>query len=546
MPCCLQFSVQPTLCVYFQFVWLQHSCLFPCGLRSECFISTVLFKVKHTGVWFEEPVLEHLSTQCWPLSTQCFFLSTQCFSLSTQCLWHSQAAMTSWTLEAFMQELEATEKLLKVRPELADKLCSSLQCKLTGMKATAADLVQLYSHLAQSLLPESWLDQLRTSLDQLCGTPDTALKATIQPQQCDSLSNYLTSSEWAQVEKGSLWEGAATLAAVLKKLGLQSLKESTKKVATGILLVFELRRSKKLPCYNAIYSLQQHVSASFASCQVKAVPGVAPLANYPCEPEALGSEWMGKVFPAEQPEKRFLPELANLVQNHVVVRSTSKKLHVGTQQPAVQGVASGGGMPGQPSSALAPPSVPQETFLAEMRSWMKSTQEAFHQLKEASKTPAAAAESNLVKALAEQPPQCPERLPLADTAPKNDQNTLKQPEGSLEEYEQKAFDLLCANQKKQTPASKTQVKKPPATVGKVFKKPAAAKSAAKSAAATQVAKTGKSSGTNRYTGALGCVRCRGNSKSGCESCRKADFAGQRLPSRDAWRKWFEAKQRKQG
>lgn len=73
-------------------------------------------------------------------------------------------------------------------------------------------------------------------------------------------------------------------------------------------------------------------------------------------------------------------------------------------------------------------------------------------------------------------------------------------ESSLEEYEQKAFDLLCANQKKQTTTGKSQVKKPLVAVKKAFKKPAAAKRAA----ATHVAKTGESSGGDKYTEALAC------------------------------------------
>lgn len=143
--------------------------------------------------------------------------------------------MTSWSLNAWLEELRATEGLVKVRPELAPKVLPMLVEKLKLFKPTPSDMVQLYQAFQTSTLPNDWTSKFESTLDSLHCQESTALAAKVVPQQCDNLCNYLTAKDWSKIEAGSLWEGAAILAERLKSLGLRSLKESTKKVATSIL-----------------------------------------------------------------------------------------------------------------------------------------------------------------------------------------------------------------------------------------------------------------------------------------------------------------------
>ena len=55
-----------------------------------------------------------------------------------------------------------------------------------------------------------------------------------------------------------MWQGTATLAARMKKLGIKGMCESTKKVATALLLYHEQKRSNQMPTGGSIYVLSQH------------------------------------------------------------------------------------------------------------------------------------------------------------------------------------------------------------------------------------------------------------------------------------------------
>ena len=455
--------------------------------------------------------------------------------------------MTSWSLNAWLEELRATEGLVKVRPELAPKVLPMLVEKLKLFKPTPSDMVQLYQAFQTSTLPNDWTSKFESTLDSLHSQESTALAAKVVPQQCDNLCNYLTAKDWSKIEAGSLWEGAAILAERLKSLGLRSLKESTKKVATSILCVFELRRTKKLPPYACIYQLQAHLGNSFKACSQTAAPGVPPLASYPCRPEDLGEAFLEKAYQGEKPEPRYLPELADLVKNHVKVRDTAKCLQ-GTMVSSSKGLSETCQMqPAVPQPAVqtqqGPPA--QDTqpgsaeFMSQMMSWMKSSQEAFQKITAAKTTEM---ESNKEPTLPLHsialPGGAPSvEKPAAVQTPVQEGNQLAVAEKSLEEFEQEAF-----NHQKDKKALKN--------TAKVMKRAAAAKPGPKgmkrpAAAASSQTSQPSSAPAAAPPGAevkLGCSRCRG-ALDGCEQCQRPDFTGVRLHGREAWRRWHEAKER---
>ena len=86
----------------------------------------------------------------------------------------------------------------------------------------------------------------------------TPNKVHTVPHQCDTFHLYLTACDVSELERVSMWQGTATLAARMKKLGIKGMCESTKKVATALLLYHEQKRSNQMPTGGSIYVLSQH------------------------------------------------------------------------------------------------------------------------------------------------------------------------------------------------------------------------------------------------------------------------------------------------
>ena len=119
-----------------------------------------------------------------------------------------------------------------------------------------------------------------------------------------------------------------------------------------------------------------------------------PLASYPFRPEDLGEAFLEKAYQGEKPEPRYLPELADLVKNHVKVRDIAKCLQ-GTMVSSSKGLSETCQMqPAVPQPAVQAQQEPpaQETqpgsaeFMSQMMSWMKSSQEAFQKITAAKTT----------------------------------------------------------------------------------------------------------------------------------------------------------------
>lgn len=279
-----------------------------------------------------------------------------------------------------------------------------------------------------------------------------------------------------------------------------------------------------------------------------------PLASYPCRPEDLGEAFLEKAYQGEKPEPRYLPELADLVKNHVKVRDTAKCLQ-GTMVSSSKGLSETCQMqPAVPQPAVQTPQPAVQTqqgppaqdtqpgsaeFMSQMMSWMKSSQEAFQKIS-AAKT--AEMESNKeptlpLHSIALQGGAPSVEKPAAVQTPVQEGSQLAVAEKSLEEFEQEAFNHL-------------KNKKAQKSTAKVMKRPAAAKPGPKgmkrpAAAASSQTSQPSSAPAAAPPGAevkLGCSRCRG-ALDGCEQCQRPDFTGVRLHGREAWRRWHEAKER---
>ena len=249
-------------------------------------------------------------------------------------------AQVMWKVSDVKSEIESTRMLLQARPNAATlhtSLAGSLVHKVESLQdLSALEMVELYKLFEHSGLPQPLEEKIKSILDgkvQAKGTSSIS-KVQLQPQQCDSLGSYFTSEELQALKTKTCWEGAAVIASRLRLLGMRSMKESTKKTATGLLIWFEIKRGGSRPSHDAAYALSQHMLQSFQSSPTQTPPGSQSLPVYPSEPGRLSPEHLQAAYGKDSPCPQDYPDLANLLLHHVPVRSTSAKVTASSKEPA--------------------------------------------------------------------------------------------------------------------------------------------------------------------------------------------------------------------
>lgn len=468
--------------------------------------------------------------------------------------------MASFSVQSLVEELHHTESLVQKRPQLAESLVANLESKLTACgHLLPGDLVALYQVLEDSQLQQNHVKALCAILDQKAnGSIGGPMKTTLAPVSFDWPQNYLTKEDWEALDKANTWQAIDLLVSRYQSLGIHSVKESTKKAAIGLVVWLQVQKTGKIPFYTCIYQMVQHFTDAF---QVKKPEArLCHTTVFPENPKDLPPNVLKAIYGENMPEARYCQGLANLVQHHIPVRSTSKLL-VGAQginkpskvEPQVQKDQSAETTVGPQDQLLQE----MKTMTAHVAKMVEATAMAQVQAvpSQALPLPAPIQQATPQKAPLPLPaPHANDLLPLQGK-PQNEAKTL-------EEYENQAMEQLAKAQKPKGKVEETeaQPKKPkgkkPVTKAGAKKAPgkpgvkpkASAKATASKASTLAKSKPGpKATPANRklYSGIKGCIRCRGATK-GCDSCIFADFGGLRLPGRDAWKKWFQARQRAQG
>ena len=210
-----------------------------------------------------------------------------------------------WSLSDFQLEVNATSTLLKARPgepQLLEGLGASLKHKLEHMSLSTADVVACYDLVKACDLPQCLQTSLQSVLDtKALGSAQSALTVTTQAQQFDSIPAYLTQSEITKLENCNPFEGACVLASRCKLVGVKSLKESTKKVMTALLICFDMQRGGRRPEGDFFYRLSQHVRTTFANSATPNPPECLPLKVYPADPAGLSPKHFQSAYPEEKP-----------------------------------------------------------------------------------------------------------------------------------------------------------------------------------------------------------------------------------------------------
>ena len=433
----------------------------------------------------------------------------------------------AWTVADFKYEMDAACMLLQARPhlgELKEQLKNQMKHKLSNMgQVDANKLVQLYDTLKECSLPQDVVGELSGVLDQLAlGVNDGATsKFHAVPQQCDHFFMYLTEGDVQQLEKVSMWQGTTILAARMKKLGIKGMKESTKKVATALLLYHEQKKGNTMPTGDSIYVLSQQMMHALASSPEQTPVGVPPLAVFPAHPDGLSKDhYKASYGQHELPLCKDFPGLAQLVRYNTPVRSTSKMVTVKNAERKVEAekqmVPAGGCDP-----AMAMMNMMCQFMRGGMNQEPDSLKLHFLDGKRNAANPAAgsAAPATVPALPAPVPDTTSHHLPLAlDDAEKDGQpnhslqngQAPKDDEKSLETFEKEAFQKLAAKDQKK------------AAKGGGMKRPAAKMEVADKSRGSKPTNT-----KTEKTLKLGCKKCRG-SVNGCTQCRNPGYKGQRM------------------
>ena len=459
----------------------------------------------------------------------------------------------------FIKEISDLEQLQAIRPcqvmatSLLEAACKRfhLQCQ-----ATSADLIDLYKAVDKCSLDSSLKQVVLKTVDEKMLISSSETKPLGQHQVLASLCNYLTGKDWELLTSGSQWDGVLCIVKRLRTIGLKVMREETKKCATALLVQCQVWKEGSLPSYDHIYKLSQHVQQAFnSSQQVAAVSGCA---KYPDQPELMGSQWMKKAYEeSDPPISKSIPSLKVLEQFHTPVRSSSRlltktsaghspdgQLAADQMLKAVLSICRGSASnaPGIDINVLKPGPKAARLVAGTGATSFKLGGSLSGQSLEADSLDSSEQDKGLKKAhtlqmlqLEDAHPQGHLQTPVAKQAGKEAvpqaETITPEPASSkpgmqsqpsskdLASYEDDAFALL-KNRKSGT-AAKATTKARAAKKDKVMKKPAAAPA---------------------HSEKYGCSRCRGNVK-GCDVCWDPNFAGVRLPGRQAWIKFMEKRKR---
>lgn len=238
--------------------------------------------------------------------------------------------MASFSVQSLVEELHHTESLVQKRPQLAESLVANLESKLTACgHLLPGDLVALYQVLEDSQLQQNHVKALCAILDQKAnGSIGGPMKTTLAPVSFDWPQNYLTKEDWEALDQANTWQAIGLLVSRYQSLGIHSVKESTKKAAIGLVVWLQVQKTGQIPFYTCIYQMVQHFTDAFQVRKPEA--RLCHTTVFPENPKDLPPNVLKAIYGENMPEARYCQGLANLVQHHIPLRSTSKLL-VGAQ-----------------------------------------------------------------------------------------------------------------------------------------------------------------------------------------------------------------------
>ena len=461
--------------------------------------------------------------------------------------------MASWSCEDLVKEITDMEKLFTIRPEATflQHLKQSLIAKLNACEMSPSLVLKLSTTLMESTLPDTLKLPLMDAVDERASVACAGvLTVTTKQQSLVTIYNYLSKSELAFLQTCTQVDAVSVIATRLKKIGVKTMKETTKKGCVAFLVHLQLKQGLPMPLAPEIYRLAAYVAATFHSCQQ--TPLVAGYAIYPTTPAELGDEFMTQVYddgdaPDTKANHYIATSVAALMKSTVKVRKSSNVLK-DMFAPVASTQASQGQMLQNHQPQVLQQSQPQvlqqtqptlspETLvpMSQLKGMVIGLMAQAKEL-DANQPPAGgpnlpfkrtdtftSVESPMSVSKVATPQQNPQAPPVTDTALalEDAQPGSNEKAKTLEDCEDEFYKKLA---NKKGPCLKRPAAAPKKAKSKAVKKPA-------SAAASKQALSGKEALKAKMC--WGCTRCYGNPR-GCDGCRKYDFAGVRLNGKDKW------------
>ena len=207
--------------------------------------------------------------------------------------------MAKWTSGDFIKELQDISRLNEARKgdAVVSKLVDQLKEKMNHAgNISATTLIQFSEAIAACSFGDGLKASLQEKVDDLTlnGDNNGTLKVVSKGQMLRNIYNYLSVSEVEQIRTAPLPTAVQICVQRLKKVGVKSMKEVTKKPTCAYLIHLLLVRGEPQPTAREVYKLAEYFATSFQQCQQKSL--VAGVAVYPPTPAELGQDNLSKRF----------------------------------------------------------------------------------------------------------------------------------------------------------------------------------------------------------------------------------------------------------
>lgn len=426
-----------------------------------------------------------------------------------------------WTPADFCNELRHVADLVHTRPssQIGQAALVNLKQRLQSVEHWApSDITAVFEGIAGLNLPQQLQEDIMAGLDNLTLSNPSNMALQAKQQSLHHLPPYLTNADWNLLEKASEVDMRQVIASRLKALGIQSMKEETKKACVAVMLHCLVNvQQKALPNPWAIYYMGFDLAMTLALLVKEGKEVVSGLKNYPASPTMLDPGFLSRAYgPSEGPSLKevslaaFYPKIA--------CRKTSKLL-VNVDQPKAK----------QSEQVQDHLSARLALFLDQQEADRDVQQiQENHQRGGSQRVPLQElngrsqalplTDKAVVPSAVAVPPLGNAALALpAPAVPPGPSNVNDQ--STLEHFENEAYKV--AKQKKETKSA--AMKKPAASAKAGLKRATSANSAPAKKAKPAV---------------LGCIRCRGNTR-GCSTCKNPQFNGKRFAGRHEWVEWAQ-------
>ena len=164
-----------------------------------------------------------------------------------------------WTADDFCNELVHVGNLLEKRPssQIGQAALDTLKQRLTSFDDLTPGVVSnMYDRLEECHLPAPMKEDILMVLDNLNVQSVSNVKLETKASSLSNVGAYLTAKELEELRTCHLLDAMRVVAERLKKLGIKSMKEDTKRGAIAVVLHFHVNvKGNPLPCPWSIYGL---------------------------------------------------------------------------------------------------------------------------------------------------------------------------------------------------------------------------------------------------------------------------------------------------